>query len=104
VIDRGTLIHDGDLRGLVKQMDPDKRVSFTVTTPLPGGPGCDDETLAKLGTVLAKDGKRITLRVQERELPSVVGELLGTLAVADLAIEDPPLEDILRKMFGKVHK
>jgi len=97
VIDQGTLIHDGDLRGLVKQMDPDKRVSFTMAT-------LDEEALARLGTVLAKDGKRITLRVPERELPGVVGELLGKLGVSDLAIEDPPLEDILRKMFGKVHK
>jgi ABC-2 type transport system ATP-binding protein len=97
VIDQGKLIHDGDLRGLVKQMDPDKRVSFTVAT-------IDDEVLTKLGTVLAKDGKRITLRVPERELPGVVGELLGKQQVADLAIEDPPLEDILRKMFGKAHK
>ena len=30
VIDAGKLIHDGDLRGLIKQMDPDKRVSFTI--------------------------------------------------------------------------
>jgi ABC-2 type transport system ATP-binding protein len=97
VIDQGKLIHDGDLRGLVKQMDPDKRVSFTIAM-------VDDDALAKLGTVLAKDGKRITLRVPERELPGVVGELLGKLQVADLAIEDPPLEDILRKMFGKAHK
>jgi len=97
VIDQGTLIHDGDLRGLVKQMDPDKQVSFTMAT-------LDEEALARLGTVLTKDGKRITLRVPERELPGVVGELLGKLGVSDLAIEDPPLEDILRKMFGKVHK
>jgi len=100
VIDQGTLIHDGDLRGLVKQMDPDKRVSFTMAAPMSEG----EEALAKLGTVLTRDGKRITLRVPERELPGVVGELLGKLGVSDLAIEDPPLEDILRKMFGKVHK
>jgi ABC-2 type transport system ATP-binding protein len=96
VIDQGTLIHDGDLRALVKQMDPDKRVSFTSDI--------DSDALAKLGTVLTKEGKRITLRITERELPSVVGHLLGELKVGDLAIEDPPLEDILRKMFGKVHK
>src|SRR5690242_18915971 len=51
VIDQGTLIHDGDLRGLVKQMDPDKRVSFTM-------PNGDEEALVKLGTVLTRDGKR----------------------------------------------
>jgi ABC-2 type transport system ATP-binding protein len=94
VIDQGKLIHDGDLKSLIKTMDPDKRVSFTLTSP------ADDEALKKLGTVLVREGDRITLRVTERELPQVVGHLLGPLKVADLAIEDPPLEDILRTMFG----
>jgi ABC-2 type transport system ATP-binding protein len=95
VIDRGQLIHDGDLRGLIKAMDPDKRVSFTLTN------GVTDDDLGKLGTILARDGQRITLRVSERELPGAVGHLLGPLKAGDLAIEDPPLEDILRQMFGQ---
>mgnify|MGYP001172891802 CR=1 FL=1 len=95
VIDAGKLIHDGDLRGLIKTMDPDKRVSFTLTTPI------DDDALVKVGQLLARDGQRITLRVSESEIPSAVGHLLGPLKVADLAIEDPPLEEIMRVMFGK---
>jgi ABC-2 type transport system ATP-binding protein len=95
VIDTGKLIHDGDLRALIKTMDPDKRVSFTLTGPV------DDGELAKVGALLARDGARITLRVPEREIPSAVGHLLRELRVADLAIEDPPLEEIMREMFGK---
>ena len=95
VIDAGKIIHDGDLRALVKTMDPDKRVTFTLLAPI-----ATDE-LAKLGTILARDGQRITVRVQERELPGVISHLLGTLKAADLAIEDPPLEEIMRKMFGQ---
>jgi ABC-2 type transport system ATP-binding protein len=95
VIDAGKLIHDGDLRQLIKTMDPDKRVSFTLTTPV-----ADDE-LGRLGTLLSREAMRVTLRVSERELPSVVGHVLGSWHAADLAIEDPPLEEILRVMFGK---
>ena len=95
VIDQGKLIHDGDLRELIKKMDPDKRVSFTMTN------GVTDDALAKLGSIIARDGTRITLRVPERELPEAVGHLLGPLHAADLAIEDPPLEEILRVMFGR---
>lgn len=95
VIDRGVLIHDGDLRQLIKTMDPDKRVSFTLTEAI------DEDVIARLGTVLLRDGQRITLRVSERELPGVVSHLLGPLKTADLAIEDPPLEDVLRDMFGR---
>src|SRR6266513_2981695 len=51
VIDQGKLIHDGDLKKLVKTMDPDKRVSFTLVGPMQGDP----DELAKLGTVLARD-------------------------------------------------
>jgi ABC-2 type transport system ATP-binding protein len=97
VIDRGQLIHDGDLRGLIKAMDPDKRVSFT----LPNGASTRDEDLSRLGTVLTRDGQRITMRVSDSELPGAVGHLLGPLEAGDLAIEDPPLEDILRAMFGQ---
>lgn len=95
VIDMGKLIHDGDLRQLIKLMDPDKRVSFTLGTTV------SDEELAKLGKLLAREAQRITLRVADRELPGVVSHLLGTLKASDLAIEDPPLEEILRVMFGK---
>jgi len=95
VIDQGKLIHDGDLRALIKTMDPDKRVSFTLVDPV------GDDEIAKLGTVLSREAQRITLKVAEGELPGLVGHLLGTLKAADLAIEDPPLEDVLRDMFGK---
>jgi ABC-2 type transport system ATP-binding protein len=95
VIDQGTLIHDGDLRALIKTMDPDKRVSFTLVDVV------SDAELAKLGTVLVKEAQRITLKVGESELANVVGHLLGTLKAGDLAIEDPPLEDVLRQMFGR---
>src|SRR5690242_17603877 len=98
VIDQGKLIRDGDLRQLIKTRDPDKRVSFTLTQPI-----ADDE-LARLGALLVRDGQRITLRVPEREVAAVIGRLLGELKAADLAIEDPPLEDVLRAMFGEQRK
>jgi ABC-2 type transport system ATP-binding protein len=95
VIDQGVLIHDGDLRALIKTMDPDKRVSFTLTTQV------GDEDVAKLGTLVSREGQRISIKVAEAEIPAVVGHLLSVLKAADLAIEDPPLEDVLRVMFGK---
>jgi ABC-2 type transport system ATP-binding protein len=93
VIDQGKLIHDGDLRGLIKTMDPDKRVSFTLTN------GVADTDIGNLGVVLAREGQRFTLRIAESDLPDAVSHLLGTLKAADLAVEDPPLEDVLRVMF-----
>jgi ABC-2 type transport system ATP-binding protein len=91
VIDGGTIIHDGDLRALVKSMMPDKRVSFR------GEVAAD--VLARLGKVVSTDGGRTSLEVPEDHLREVIGHLLGGEGIGDLAIEDPPLEDVMRKMF-----
>ena len=90
VIDGGRLIHDGDLRALVKTMLPDKLVSFTGGVPA--------EEVARLGEVVKAEGGRTTVRVPEARLREVVSHVLDR-AGADLAVEDPPLEDVMRKLF-----
>ena len=96
VIDQGKLIHDGDLRQLIKTMDPDKRVSFTLV-------GAGRRRRAREARHACSRARASASRCASPSAssPSVVGHLLGTLKAADLAIEDPPLEDILRVMFGK---
>ena len=52
--------------------------------------------------VLARDGQRITLRGRRaRAARRSSVTCSARCKAADLAIEDPPLEDILREMFGK---
>jgi viologen exporter family transport system ATP-binding protein len=93
VIDGGTIIHDGDLRGLVKTMHPGKLVSFTL-----GGPVADD-AFAALGEVVKREAGRIVLQIADARLRDVVSHLLATFPVTDLSVEDPPLEDVMRAMF-----
>jgi len=93
VIDGGVIIHDGDLRALVKTMHPDKLVSFTLTGPVA------EDVLARLGAVVRRESGRVVLRVAEDALRDVVAHLLAALSVTDLSIEDPPLEDIMRTLF-----
>jgi ABC-2 type transport system ATP-binding protein len=93
VIDGGTIIHDGDLRGLVKTMHPGKLVSFTL-----GGPVSDD-AFAHLGEVTKREANRIVMQVADARLKDVVAHLLATLPVTDLSVEDPPLEDVMRALF-----
>jgi ABC-2 type transport system ATP-binding protein len=100
VIDGGKLIHDGDLRALVKATAPDKLVSFT---PATGAAPPDDDALAKLGRVIEKAEGRVKLAVPEEKLHEVVAHLLSAMRVADFAVEDPPLEDVMRKLFKDAH-
>jgi len=93
VIDGGKLIHDGDLRKLVKTMRPGKLVSFTL-----GGPVAEDE-LTRLGQVAHREAGRVVLQVADDRLREVVAHLLSALPVTDLSVEDPPLEDVMRTLF-----
>lgn len=97
VIDKGTLIHDGDLRGLVERMHPDKLVSFTLTGPV------DAEQIERLGVVVEHEAHRIVLRVARDQVRDVVSHSLAELPVVDLSIEDPPLEDVMRQLFATSH-
>jgi ABC-2 type transport system ATP-binding protein len=94
VIDGGKIIHDGDLRGLVKATAPDKLVSFTATAPV------GDDELARLGRVVSHDGPRVVLEVPGAQLRDVVAHILSR-NVVDFAVEDPPLEDVMRKLFKR---
>jgi ABC-2 type transport system ATP-binding protein len=94
VIDRGKLIHDGDLRELVKKMHPDKLVSFTLTGP------ADRNRLERLGTVAVHEGSRVVLRVAHDRVREVVSHVLAELPAIDLGIADPPLEEVMRQLFA----
>lgn len=92
VIDRGSLVYDGDLEGLVRKVRPEKRVVLHLSAPL------DPELIAKLGKVVEQGRGRLVLSVPAASVRDVVGQVLG--AVMDLTVEDPPLEEVLRDLFA----
>jgi ABC-2 type transport system ATP-binding protein len=96
VIDKGRLIHDGDLRALTLRMKPDKRISlrFSGAAPAPA-------ELARFGAVVEADGVHATVQVQADQVAGVVGALLAALPVADLTVEDPPLEEVMKELFSR---
>ena len=94
VIDHGRLRFDGDLRGLLETHAPYRllRVTFADPTSAPA--------LAAYGTVDSVDGARATLRVPRAETAATAARLLADLPVADVSIEDPPVEEVVRAVFA----
>ncbi|MDB4982467.1 MAG: transporter related [Myxococcales bacterium] len=96
VIDKGRLIYDGDLKALVRRVRPDKRVTIRLSQ------AAAPETLEKLaplGAVVSAAGTQLVLSVPAARLSTVVRDVLAALAVGDLSIEDPPLEEVMRELF-----
>jgi ABC-2 type transport system ATP-binding protein len=96
VIDRGRLIYDGDLKELARRVRPDKRV--TIRLAQPAAPEMLD-TLARLATLVSSEGAQAILSVPGERLSSVVRDVLAALPVVDLAVEDPPIEEVMRELF-----
>ena len=92
VIHRGRVLFDGPLAGLAARVDATK----TIGVVLKEGPA----DLSSYGTVLASDDERTTLRVPRSDVPEVTARLLRDLAVIDITIEDPPIEDVIEFVFA----
>ncbi len=94
VIDRGRLIYDGDLRALSQKIRPDKRIVVRFANG-----GARGEDLARFGQVISTEPGQATIQVPSDEVSGAVARMLGALPVADLTVEDPPLEEVLSELF-----
>ncbi|MCX6938058.1 MAG: ABC transporter ATP-binding protein [Verrucomicrobia bacterium] len=95
VIDKGRKIYDGGLDRLESAGGRKKILRFRpVALPFPGM-----EALAAYAPKPTDDGE-IILHVPSGEIVAATGRILAAGAVADIAITDVPLEDIIADLFG----
>jgi ABC-2 type transport system ATP-binding protein len=95
VIHRGRLLFDGQLSALVASFSSHKTVSVELGAPAPG-PG----DLSSYGEVVSRAGERIVLRVPKADTAKITAQLLADLAVVDLVVEDPPIEEVIERVFA----
>ena len=100
VIHHGTLLYDGDLPGLVRRFSPLK----TIVVEFEEGPRPTEDALRALagprGEVASVSAVGATIRVPKGETARVTGALLARLPVADLTVEDPPIEEVIERVFA----
>jgi len=93
VIHHGRILFDGNLSALSDQFAAYK----TIEVDLANG----QADLSTYGDVLECAGDRVKLRVPKAETPRVAARLLSEQQVADLTIEDPPIEDVIELVFAQ---
>jgi len=92
VIHHGRILFDGALASLSDRFSATKTIGVVLRD------GTAD--LASYGEVIATDEGRMLLRVSRADAPEVTTRLLRDLPVADLTIEDPPIEDVIEHVFA----
>ena len=100
VIHHGTLLYDGDLPGLVRRFSPHKTIIVELEegAPVPGDRL--EALLPATGEIVERTAVGITLRVPKADTARVASQVLTALPVADLTIEDPPIEDVIERVFA----
>ena len=92
VIHHGRILFDGALSALANKFNATKTIGVTLLE------GTAD--LSKYGEVLSDDDGKVSLKVSRADAPKVTTRLLADLPVADLTIEDPPIEDVIESVFA----
>ncbi|MCG8405561.1 MAG: ATP-binding cassette domain-containing protein [Phycisphaerales bacterium] len=95
VIDHGHILFDGSLEALSEKLAPFKVIKIDLDREL------DGYDLATLGEVLSVEQRKIALRVPKADAAAVTSRLLTDLPILDLTIEDPPIEDVISRVFGQ---
>ncbi len=96
VIHHGCLLYDGGLADLARRLAPVKLLRLTLDNGRNGGHAW---TLPAGVDVLEQDAAAMRLRVDRAAAPAVTAHLLNTLPVADLTVEDPPVEAVIDRIF-----
>jgi ABC-2 type transport system ATP-binding protein len=97
VIHHGRMLYDGPLAALGDRFAATKTIEVTLAE----GAGSQPD-LSSYGEVIGfePDEGRTRLRVARADAPRVTTRLLQDLPVADLTIEDPPIEDVIEQVFS----
>ena len=93
IIAQGRIIYDGSLEGILDRFGGQKVISLLVAD------GQMPDDLGRYGEVLLIEPPRAKLRVERSKVTEVLSCILSRHAIEDVSVEDPPLEEIIAKVF-----
>ncbi len=97
LIHHGRLLYDGELQGLADQLAPFKLLKITLRD---GAPTEKSGLNLPEGTeILEYEHGRLTLRAGRGAAPALTAQLLHSLPVADLSVENPPIEAVIDQIY-----
>jgi ABC-2 type transport system ATP-binding protein len=93
VITHGTLVYDGPLAEITHRFGSAKVVKLQFED------GQVPDDLERFGEVTRREGPSADLKVERNKVAEVLGAILDRYAVADVSVQDPPLEQVIARVF-----
>jgi ABC-2 type transport system ATP-binding protein len=99
IIDQGSILFDGKLQDVIDKYARKKILKLTFSKPV------TQQTLSKYGEVREFEFPKARINVPRVSAPQKAAKILSDLPIADIVIEEPPIEAIIREVFtGKMRK
>jgi ABC-2 type transport system ATP-binding protein len=92
VITHGNLVYDGPLARIVERFSERKLVKLQFDSDAPSD-------LGRFGEVVRHEGPWADIKVERAEVARVLAAILDRHAVADVSVEEPPLEEVIARVF-----
>jgi ABC-2 type transport system ATP-binding protein len=93
IIDKGKVLFDGALDEIIKKFANHKLLTVVFSKEV------SEKELKKIGEIKEFEMPRATISVLRDKVSSSASRLLESFPVADLNIEEPKIEDIIREVF-----
>ncbi|HEX2174010.1 MAG TPA: ATP-binding cassette domain-containing protein [Dehalococcoidia bacterium] len=95
IVNQGRLVYDGPLAEIVRRYANHRILSVAFDRPVPL------RDLAAIGEVVSGEDLRAVIRVPRERVSSQAAALLAGFPVADLAIQEVDVDDIIRQVFAE---
>ncbi|MEE3716091.1 ATP-binding cassette domain-containing protein [Tumidithrix elongata RA019] len=103
LIYEGGLIYDGSLEGLLEKFAPYREVRVELAQSIPELVAAQSSALLSglqtYGELASVDGQSVRFLVRREELTKTVSRILAELEVIDLTVTDPPIEEVIGRVF-----
>ena len=96
IIAQGKVQYDGSLKGILDRFSGSKIVTLQLA-----GEFRPDE-FSQYGEVLKAEPPRLRIKIARADVPRHLSHMLAQQTVEDIAVEDPPLEEVIADVFSQV--
>ena len=94
IIDHGKIFFDGPLSAIIDRFSGHKVISLTFDDK-------QERDFSALGEVVEQTPVSVQLKVPRAKVTEVCRQLLGACSVSDINVQELPVEDVIRQLFGE---
>ncbi len=96
IIAQGQIKYDGSLTGIIDRFSGQKLITLQLAS------GRSVAGFERYGTVVEAQAPKVKLKVDRPNVAKVLATILAEHAIDDVAVEDPPLEEVIADLFSQV--